>query len=146
MFISYIVTVISIGTYQYAAQIFTFHSSVMFLVRSAISLMRMKEAHAEAVKCDKSAVIWVGGLSPWLFASQFSSFALGISSQSAAKTKGGPWFPISSWESCGSSLPFWTDQHPSCFSSPWRSQLYGKLWRSKILFFLQFLPRYCFLA
>lgn len=38
-------------------QIFTSHGSVMFLVRSTISSMRMKEAHAEAVKCDKSAVI-----------------------------------------------------------------------------------------
>jgi len=38
-------------------QIFISHGSVMFLVRSTISLMRMKEARAEAVKCDKSAVI-----------------------------------------------------------------------------------------
>lgn len=102
MFISYTVTVISTGTYQYASQIFIFHSFVMFLVRSALSLMTMKEACAEAVKCDKSALIWVGGLSLWLFVSQSNSFALDISSQSAAKTKGGPWFPISSWEACGS--------------------------------------------
>lgn len=65
----------------------------------------------------------VGGLSPWLFASQPSSFALDINSQSAAKTKGGSWFPIPHEKLVTVLLLFWPGQHPSCFSSSWGSQL-----------------------
>lgn len=75
----------------------------MFLVRSTISLMRMKEARAEAVKCDKSAVIWRGGTQPLALCltAQFLRFR----HQLSVSSKNQRWVLVSnsSWEACDSS-------------------------------------------
>lgn len=83
-------------------QIFISHGSVMFLVRSTISLMRMKEARAEAVKCDKSAVIWRGGTQPLALCltAQFLRFRhqLSVSSKNQRWALGSHFLMRSLWQ------------------------------------------------
>lgn len=140
---------ISTGTYQNVHRFLLFITPLCFW--QVVLSVWWGRADAEAMKWFgyKSAIIWHEGLGPWLFASQLSSMNVDISSQSSAKTKGGAWVPISVWQVLGStlpfSLPFWPGQHPCSFSRSWRSQLYGKMWRSKILF-CDVCPRHWFLA